>query len=102
MPYTKPQTLLVLIFYIMFHFSYMSKLSIVGLSIANHRAMLLTTGPWALNIYLGRQDIFCERWVAKGSDKSTALSHMTPWSFPDRHQQSDRTCYICVQGPLPW
>jgi hypothetical protein len=48
----------------------MSKLSIVGLWIANHRATLLTIGPWAVNTYLGRQDIFCELWVPKGSDNN--------------------------------
>jgi len=40
----------------------------VGSRTAIHSAPLHTVGPWAVNTYLGRQDICCERWVPKGSD----------------------------------
>lgn len=68
MPYMKWQALLVFVFFIMFHFFLCEQIMFVGSRTAIHSAPLHTVGPWAVNTYLGRQDICCERWVPKGSD----------------------------------
>ena len=102
MCYMKPQMLLVFIFYIMFHF-FVCRLSFVGLRFANQSAPLHTVGPWAVNTYLGRQDIFCERCDPKGSDYNDyCLTAHDTVQFPNRHQQFDRTCCLCLPGHLPW
>jgi len=46
------------------------QITFVGSWTAIHSAPLHTDGPWAVNAYLGRQDICCERWVPKGSDRN--------------------------------
>jgi hypothetical protein len=63
----KQQTLLVFMLYNVSLFLY-GQITFVGSWTANHSAPLHTVGPWAVNTYLGRQDIFCEHWVPKGSD----------------------------------